>query len=65
MHAAIRRWFIERGVGVDDVRVLYGGSVKPGNIQALMGEPDIDGVLVGGASLEPAQWAEMVRVPLD
>jgi triosephosphate isomerase len=65
VHAAIRRWFRARGVGSDDVRVLYGGSVKPDNIRELMAEPDIDGVLVGGASLKAAQWAEMVRVPLD
>jgi triosephosphate isomerase len=37
----------------DKVRILYGGSVKPQNIKELMGEADIDGALVGGASLEP------------
>lgn len=37
----------------ETVRVLYGGSVKPENIKELMGEPDIDGALVGGASLKP------------
>jgi triosephosphate isomerase len=65
VHAAIRRWFGGKGLGPDAVRILYGGSVKPGNIQALMAESEIDGVLVGGASLDAAQWAEMVRVPLD
>jgi triosephosphate isomerase len=65
VHAVIRTWLGEHGAGRDDVRILYGGSVKPGNIQALMAESDIDGVLVGGASLDAAQWAEMVRVPLD
>jgi triosephosphate isomerase len=40
------------------VRVLYGGSVTPGNAAGLMGQPDIDGALVGGASLDPdAFWA--------
>jgi len=37
----------------EKVRILYGGSVKPENIKELMGEADIDGALVGGASLKP------------
>src|SRR5262249_37870670 len=40
----------------DGVRILYGGSVKPDNIDALMAEPDIDGALVGGASLVAEQF---------
>jgi triosephosphate isomerase len=43
------------------VRVLYGGSVRPDNIDELMAQPDIDGVLVGGASLEVASFARIVR----
>ena len=43
------------------VRVLYGGSVKPGNIADLMAQPDIDGALVGGASLDPASFLAIVR----
>jgi triosephosphate isomerase len=43
------------------VRILYGGSVKAANIDDLMAEPDIDGVLVGGASLDPAEFARIVR----
>ena len=43
------------------VRVLYGGSVKPGNIQGLMAQAEIDGALVGGASLEPAAFASIVN----
>jgi triosephosphate isomerase (TIM) len=43
------------------VRILYGGSVKPGNIAALMGQPEIDGALVGGASLDPDEFARLVR----
>ena len=39
------------------IRILYGGSVKPGNISELMAKPDIDGVLVGGASLDPDSFA--------
>jgi triosephosphate isomerase len=42
------------------VRVLYGGSVKPENAGELLGQPDIDGALVGGASLDPAGFAEIV-----
>ncbi|TMA58609.1 MAG: triosephosphate isomerase [Deltaproteobacteria bacterium] len=42
------------------VRILYGGSVKAANIDALMAEPDIDGALVGGASLDPAEFTRIV-----
>jgi len=45
----------------DALRVLYGGSVKAANIDALMAQPDIDGVLVGGASLDPQEFARIVR----
>lgn len=45
----------------DEVRVLYGGSVKPDNIDALMATSDIDGALVGGACLEPASFARIVN----
>ncbi|HET7852986.1 MAG TPA: triose-phosphate isomerase, partial [Candidatus Methylomirabilis sp.] len=43
------------------VRILYGGSVKPDNIDALMAEPEIDGALVGGASLKADPFARIVR----
>jgi triosephosphate isomerase len=43
------------------VRILYGGSVKPDNVDALMAEPDIDGALVGGASLVAEQFLRIVR----
>jgi len=42
-------------------RILYGGSVKPDNIRGLMDQPDIDGALVGGASLDPASFASIVN----
>ena len=45
----------------DGVRVLYGGSVKPDNVQDLMAQPDVDGALVGGASLDAAQFAAVCR----
>ncbi len=43
------------------VRILYGGSVKPDNVKSLMAQPEIDGVLVGGASLAPASFASIVN----
>lgn len=45
----------------DAVRVLYGGSVKSGNIAAIMAEADVDGALVGGASLDAEEFAKIVR----
>lgn len=44
-----------------DVPILYGGSVKPGNATELLGAPEVDGVLVGGASLDPNSFAGIVR----
>ena len=43
------------------VRIQYGGSVKPSNARELMSQPDVDGALVGGASLEPQSFAEIVK----
>jgi triosephosphate isomerase len=61
VHALVRRLLGERfGPVAGTVRILYGGSVKPENIDALMAEPDIDGALVGGASLDPAAFARIV-----
>jgi len=45
----------------DAVRILYGGSVKPANISQLMGMPDIDGALVGGASLDADSFSQIVK----
>ncbi len=45
----------------DRARILYGGSVKPDNIKGLMAQPEIDGVLVGGASLDPTSFASIVN----
>ena len=49
------------GATADGMRVLYGGSVKTGNIVDLMAEPEIDGGLVGGASLDPDEFARIIR----
>jgi triosephosphate isomerase len=43
------------------IRILYGGSVKPDNVKALMAQPDIDGALVGGAALDPVGFASIVN----
>ncbi len=45
----------------DAVRILYGGSVKPDNVKVLMAQPEIDGVLVGGAALDPVGFASIVN----
>lgn len=59
VHAFIRTVFRGRGV-TTPVPVLYGGSVNAGNVLGLVSEPEIDGVLVGGASLDAEGWAEIV-----
>lgn len=59
VHRAIRAELGRLGAPAS-VPVLYGGSVNKGNVQALLAEPQIEGVLVGGASLDPLGWAEIV-----
>jgi len=49
------------GSVADDVNILYGGSVKADNIAELMAQPDVDGALVGGASLDPEGFAKLVQ----
>ena len=49
------------GVVADQVRVLYGGSVKGSNIAPIMAQQDVDGALVGGASLDPAEFVKVCR----
>jgi triosephosphate isomerase len=63
MHAFIRRVFAERhsATAAEALRILYGGSVKPDNIAGLMKQADIDGALVGGASLKAESFAEIVN----
>jgi triosephosphate isomerase len=55
----LREWF--GGAHADRTRILYGGSVKPENIRDLIGLEDVDGALVGGASLEAATFASIVQ----
>ena len=59
MHRTIRRWLAGRGART--ARVLYGGSVNLKNVAELLAEPEVDGVLVGGASLDPSGWTALVR----
>lgn len=63
VHAFIRGWIAERfgKPTSDEVRIIYGGSVTPANIKDLMREPDIDGALVGGASLKVETFMPIVN----
>jgi triosephosphate isomerase len=66
--AALIRWIVGSRCGAAagrEVRVLYGGSVKPDNIREFLRRPEIDGALVGGASLEAAAFAEIVRAAAE
>ena len=59
--ACIRDTLRERGAVADRVRILYGGSVKPDNAAELLAQEDIDGALVGGASLDPGEFAAIIE----
>lgn len=62
VHAFIRKLYREiYADAADKVRILYGGSVNPKNVSDLMKQPDIDGGLVGGASLEADSFAQLVK----
>ncbi len=63
VHHYVRKLLSRRGgaEAAARVRILYGGSVKPDNIRELMSEEDVDGALVGGASLEVTSFAKIVR----
>jgi len=54
----LRQWF--GGASADECHVIYGGSVKPDNTKELLGQPDVDGALVGGASLDIKSFFEIV-----
>jgi triosephosphate isomerase len=63
MHRMIRDWLGRRSSGAFRFPILYGGSVSPENVAALLAEPDLDGVLVGGASLTADSWLQIVDTP--
>jgi triosephosphate isomerase (TIM) len=59
--AALRETLVDLYPEAEDARILYGGSVKPDNVAAIMAEKDVDGALVGGASLSVDDFAAIVR----
>ncbi len=62
MHAFIRGLLKDRfGGHARDIHILYGGSMKPGNAEELLGQPDVDGGLIGGASLKAADFGAIMR----
>jgi triosephosphate isomerase len=62
VHAMIRERLRDQfGVAAAAIRIQYGGSVKPENVAELMAQPDVDGALVGGASLDPEAFARIVH----
>jgi triosephosphate isomerase len=62
VHAAIRQLLRElAGATADAIRIQYGGSVKPENAAELMGQPDVDGALVGGASLKAGDFLAILK----
>jgi triosephosphate isomerase len=62
VHEAIRGWLAHSSAALaSDTRILYGGSVKADNAKELLAAPDVDGALVGGASLDAASFAAIVR----
>jgi triosephosphate isomerase len=63
VHHAVRAALAERGGRqlAEGTRILYGGSVKPDNAATLLAEPDVDGVLVGGASLDASSFCAILR----
>ncbi|HHW63507.1 MAG TPA: triose-phosphate isomerase [Rhodocyclaceae bacterium] len=61
VHAGIREWLRARGVSSEGVRILYGGSVKPENAAALFAVPNVDGGLIGGASLVAEDFIAICR----
>jgi triosephosphate isomerase len=63
IHAVLRAALVERlgDKGGQGVPILYGGSVNRGNAAELLAAPNVDGVLVGGASLDPDGWSSIVR----
>ena len=67
VHAKIRGWLAERfgRPAADAIRIQYGGSVKADNARELMREPDVDGALVGGASLDPKAFLSIIESTLQ
>jgi triosephosphate isomerase len=64
VHASIRRWLADHGVPAEEIRILYGGSVKADNAAALFAMPDVDGGLIGGASLVAQDFMAICRAAI-
>ena len=64
MHKLLRDLLSQKTDAFDKVRLLYGGSVKPGNAATLIGKDDIDGFLVGGASLKADDFCGIIKAVL-
>ncbi len=64
VHQFIREWIGKKFTSTiaENLRILYGGSVKPANVAGLMAQPDIDGALVGSASLKAGDFEKIVRI---
>ncbi|MGB0979327.1 MAG: triose-phosphate isomerase, partial [Croceimicrobium sp.] len=64
MHSFIRKYLGQQfsAAVADEVSILYGGSVKPDNARGLFGQPDIDGGLIGGASLDAESFTALIQI---
>jgi triosephosphate isomerase len=67
VHAMIRAWIAQHGGAslAEQIRILYGGSVNASNAKELLACPDVDGALVGGASLKARDFADIVLSSKD
>lgn len=67
VHRLIRKWLADtyKDQLADELCILYGGSVKPSNLAGLLSMPDIDGGLIGGASLDANKYLKMIDIALE
>ncbi|MCK4956778.1 MAG: triose-phosphate isomerase, partial [Candidatus Cloacimonetes bacterium] len=67
IHQEIRKWIEEKYTTeiAEDIIVLYGGSMNPGNQEELLKQPDIDGGLIGGASLVAEKFEQMIDIAIE
>jgi triosephosphate isomerase len=67
VHALIRGWLVKRYSPqiAEQIHILYGGSAKPDNIRELLSQPDIDGGLIGGASLKTDDFCAMISIAVE
>lgn len=67
IHYLIRNWFVDKYSKevAENIPILYGGSMKPENIKELLSQQDIDGGLIGGASLDISKFSEMIDIAVE